>query len=546
MRREVGERSVRRRGLAVPVVVSLAVVAALAAWSAGATTKAAAIAVSPASGPPTQKVTVHGTGFGNGESVSILFDATQQTTGAADSSGAFAALFTVPKSAQPGRHTVTANGQTSGLHATDAFLVRTAWPRFHFSNGSTGYNPYENTLGPSNVSTLAEAWTSPLFGNEVESPAVAGGTLYVASRDQHLYAFSAAGTTGCSGTPKICQPLWSALPHGGYAIGSTPAVSGAFVYVGTDDHQLYAYSAAGTKGCSGTPKVCQPLWTASTGDIVTSSPVVASGVVYVGSYDHDLYAFSASGKTNCSGTPKVCQPLWVGQTKGEIRAAPAVANGYVYVNSGAGDGNLNVFSTGGCGGAVCAPLWTSPVGSPYSNSSPAVGPNGLVYVGSSYGYLYAYSARGTTNCSGTPKVCQVVWYAPLYGGAQDSPAVAGNVVYIGSDRSMLFAFQATANPSCTGSPPVCPPLWTSPDLGSSAYVRSSPAVANGVVYAGDDNHQVYAFPAAGNVGCGGVPKVCQPLWSATTGGYIDSSPAVVDGMLYIGSSDGKLHAYALP
>ena len=46
---------------------------------------------------------------------------------------------------------------------------------------------------------------------------------------------------------------------------------------------LYAFDANGVTNCSGTPKVCQPLWTAplSTGDITSRSPIVANGVVYV-------------------------------------------------------------------------------------------------------------------------------------------------------------------------------------------------------------------------------------------------------------------------
>jgi hypothetical protein len=45
------------------------------------------------------------------------------------------------------------------------------------------------------------------------------------------------------------------------------------------------------KKCIGTPKTCQPLWTAATGDMTEFSPAVANGVVYVGSFDNKLYAF---------------------------------------------------------------------------------------------------------------------------------------------------------------------------------------------------------------------------------------------------------------
>ena len=63
------------------------------------------------------------------------------------------------------------------------------------------------------------------------------------------------------------------------------------MFVGSFDHNLYAYSAAGTTNCSGTPTTCNALWTASTGGPLLSSPAVANGTVYVGSGDHNVYAY---------------------------------------------------------------------------------------------------------------------------------------------------------------------------------------------------------------------------------------------------------------
>jgi outer membrane protein assembly factor BamB len=67
-------------------------------------------------------------------------------------------------------------------------------------------------------------------------------------------------------------------------------------------------------------------------------------------------------------------------------------------------------------------------------------------------------------------------------------------------------------------------------------VNSSPAVANGVVYIGSWDYNLYAL----NAGTGAL------LWSYTTGNYVYSSPAVANGMVYIGSSDDKVYAFALP
>ena len=52
-------------------------------------------------------------------------------------------------------------------------------------------------------------------------------------------------------------------------------------------------------------------------------------------------------------------------------------------------------------------------------------------------------------------------------------------------------------------------------------VESSPAVANGVVYIGSWDRNVYAL----NASTGAL------LWSYATGGYVESSPAVANGVV---------------
>ena len=51
-------------------------------------------------------------------------------------------------------------------------------------------------------------------------------------------------------------------------------------------------------------------------------------------------------------------------------------------------------------------------------------------------------------------------------------------------------------------------------------------MANGVVYVGSDDHNVYALNASTGA----------KLWSFTTGDYVDSSPAVANGVVYVGST----------
>jgi PQQ-like domain len=334
------------------------------------------------------------------------------------------------------------------------------YPNYRGDAGHTGDNPLENAISVSNASTLAPAFTAPL-GDFGAYPVEANGIVYV-QLPTRLMAFSAEGDVNCGGTPTTCTPLWTATLTG-FGGGSAPTVANGVVYitatttVGGGD-ELLAFDAAGTTNCSGTPKVCQPLWEGVGAD---AAPNVVNGVVYTGSSGGNggLLAFDAAGNTNCSGTPKVCQPLWTGE--------PTTF--------------LGTFTT----------------------SSPAVA-NGVAYLASS-GALYAFDATGKTGCSGTPKVCTQLWTAPVASSTAapfglTSAAVTNGTAYLTSDGT-LYAFDATGATNCSGLPKTCSPLWTAPNAGGS------PAIANGTLYV-DSTPGVSAFDATGNTGCSGTPKTC--------------------------------------
>jgi outer membrane protein assembly factor BamB len=60
-------------------------------------------------------------------------------------------------------------------------------------------------------------------------------------------------------------------------------------------------------------------------------------------------------------------------------------------------------------------------------------------------------------------------------------------------------------------------------------------VANGVLYVGSGDGNVYALNAASGA----------RLWSFATGSVVGSSPAVANGMVYVGSDDRNLYAFDL-
>ena len=417
-----------------------------------------------------------------------------------------------------------------------AFAITGDWPQFHNTVSRRGDNVEEFALSAPNVPALGMAWKGAVGAHVESSPAVANGVVYVGTYDSgKLYAYA----VGCASGGGTCQPLWTAAT-GNWWITSAPAVANGVVYVGGSDGMLYAFDAAGVTGCSGSPRTCAPLWTGATGEAITSSPAVSNGVVYVGSDDGKLYAFDAAGVTGCTGNPKTCSPIWTGTTGAAIRSVPAVAQGVVYV--GSENGMLFAFDAAGvkgCGGSpkACMPLWTGATGNAIY-SSPAVA-DGVVYVGSNDHKLYAFDAAGDTGCSGSPKACMPLWTGATGGQVYSSPAVANGVVYVGSMDDSLYAFDAAGATRCSGSPRTCLPLWTALTQDS---IESSPAVANGVVYVGSDDDNVYAYA----VGCGSGGGSCASIWSYTTGGVVYSSPAVSNGVVYIGSRYDNLYAFALP
>ena len=108
----------------------------------------------------------------------------------------------------------------------------------------------------------------------------------------------------------MCQPIATVRTTESSITVATPPVASAHGIVYVSDEQVKAYVANGLT----------PLWTAPSG---FAFPSLAGGVLYgvTGVFDPSNNtvrmrpaAFDASGTTGCSGTPKICTPLWTGPT----------------------------------------------------------------------------------------------------------------------------------------------------------------------------------------------------------------------------------------
>jgi len=144
-------------------------------------------------------------------------------------------------------------------------------------------------------------------------------------------------------------------------------------------------------------------------------------------------------------------------------------------------------------------------GAPELNySSPAIGSDGTVYVGSQDNHLYAVNSNGTLK-----------WSFLTGGVVRSSPAIgADGTVYVGSYDNRLYAL----NPDGTVK-------WS---YATGGNISSSPSLAaDGTIIFGSNDEKIYALNPDSTL-----------KWSYATQGAVYSSPAVAsDGTIYCGSND---------
>ncbi|MCE5249078.1 PQQ-binding-like beta-propeller repeat protein [bacterium] len=233
---------------------------------------------------------------------------------------------------------------------------------------------------------------------------------------------------------------------------------------------------------------------------------------------------------------------WKFLTDGDVNSSPAIgADGTVYV--GSNDNYLYAIQPDG------TLKWKFRTEN-FVTSSPAIGSDGTVYVGSHDTDLYAITSKGSLK-----------WKFQTVGNVFSSPAISSEgTVYIGSghflyavksDGTLKWKFQTGDN------------IWSLPAIGidGTVYIGSvddyiyavesdgslkwkfqtencvfsSPAIGiDGTVYIGSIDNYIYAVQSDGSL-----------KWKFQTGADINSSPAIdIDGTVYVGSADGYLYAFA--
>lgn len=286
----------------------------------------------------------------------------------------------------------------------------------------------DTTLYAFNKSTGAKEWSYDV-GNELTSPEVHNGTVFVGSSDGTVHAVDAS-----SGTVE-----WTKSLDGGIAPNAGANATAGQVYIGSKNGTLYSLD----ESTGGTTE------TFSTSGPIKTVPVLSGDFVYVGA--DGLYAFDA-----LLGTLE-----WEFKTSTRFDSSPTVDSGTVYAG---GENTLYAVDA-----TLGTETWSTATQGDIT-SSPTIR-DGRVYVGSSDGGLYAFDAA----LGGTE------WNSSVNGSIDwSSPTAASDRIYVGDMAQTLSAVNYS-----TGAR-----NWS---LQTKDTIRSSPTVANGVLYIADDSGTIYAF-----------------------------------------------------
>jgi eukaryotic-like serine/threonine-protein kinase len=260
--------------------------------------------------------------------------------------------------------------------------------------------------------------------------------------------------------------------------------------------------------------------------LLTFTPFCVAQSMFRGNLAH-------TGVYEGTGPKQLGGVKWKFAAGGAIVTSPSIVDGVVYI--GAMDGHLYAIDE-----QTGKEKWNFKSRMPIA-SSPAIA-EGAVYFVSSAGSLAALDASTgkpkwvfpmeyerkfeAKNLHGYPSATQTI--ADAYDLFTSSPAVANGKVFFGSGDSNVYGVDAK-----TGIL-----QWKFP---TKDVVHSSPAVVNNVVYIGSWDSYLYAIDA----------ETGQQKWAFKSGedetihnqvGF-QSSPAVVDGVVYSGCRDA--HVYAI-
>lgn len=390
------------------------------------------------------------------------------------------------------------------------------WPEFGATPQNTGATGRVSGPGPDDAEL---AWRydggTPTMNT---SPVVADGTVYVAGSGDpgHIHALDVE--TG--------EQRWEFTPSG--YVSSALALADGVLYFGTWGARIYALEA----------ETGDVRWERAVGHrFGASSPTVVDGTVYVGTIGDGPLTVETGTDVDVEGPALLAVDAATGdiewQRRGfderaNIKSSPAVADGIAYLGV---ENTLYALDAETGEDRWRRRLPTHP------DSSPTVA-NGLVYYAAP---IDSFLGPPTAVWALDARTGRVHWRAGIPDQSlRTSPAVTEGRLYVAASSSRICL--AAGDGDCSGvtrgrlyalDARTGTRRWQAeiePDA------RSSPAVADGVVYVGCAD------------GLSAVTTRGQNAWSVSFDGadgdrpYVDSSPAVASDHVFVGASDGRVRA----
>ena len=318
-------------------------------------------------------------------------------------------------------------------------------------------------------------------------PAIYGDTLYIGSRDRHLYALDAAtgrlvwrydaGSSLNGGAAVAQDAVFVADLDGsvhavsradGARLWKTDEIGRSWNSVSTDGQRVFI---AGEEGVVNALDVADGsvLWSFETGDKMYGSVAVANALAYFTSYDDFVYALDA----------ETGEVVWSAELQLGSSSTPHTATvaGGVLALVGSWDSHVYAIEAG-----TGKHRWNFWAGGPVTDSIAAFGD--AAFFGSDDGYVYSISlANGSLN-----------WRYEVGEEVKSTPAVAGGIVYVGSNAGELLALDASNGAL----------VWK---YQAGDEIRSNAVVHGNKVYFGSRDNTIYALAA-------GFPDGYEPVVSA--------------------------------
>ena len=319
----------------------------------------------------------------------------------------------------------------------------------------------------------------------------------------------------------------------GAKINGGLALVGSTLYADSFNHKIYAIDANSGK----------IQWTGSANNILMSTPVVAHSRVLVGSGDNDV--LTDSGMTTVWGRPEGDDVMafdtargsvaWTYHTAGEDMPSPAiVGNRAIFSN-----GDMHAYALDLRNGKQ---LWRVAIPGITTMAS-ATADGKRVFLVATLGTDFNYNDLRSHLLALDLKTGRTIWSVP-YGNSDCSPTVGGNLVYLEGTRyihyvpsdssawmgtNTVYAFDARSGAL----------KWSFES--NAGYFTSVASNERAIAGTYVDGALYQALPVANMVAAFDAQSG-RVLWRFPTSAPVKMSPVVVDGVVIFGDTAGMLYA----